>query len=127
MLTRLSVLNRTSSQKPGDDLLANFRQQFPQIAAGSTAAASTSQTATAGNPDAAPGDHDRYVKADFPPPLLHCLRHSRGIYIYIYILLHKRLGGWLALTGHLHPVEQAGSAAAVSPTPTSLSPAISLR
>lgn len=65
---------RTSSQKPGDDLLANFRQQFPQISAGSTAAASASQTATAGNPDAVPGDHDRYVK------------QSRSVHLYLFFL-----------------------------------------
>ncbi|KEY67961.1 hypothetical protein S7711_02166 [Stachybotrys chartarum IBT 7711] len=43
---------RTSSQKPGDDLLANFRQQFPQVAAVSTgagAAPAISQTAGAEN------------------------------------------------------------------------------
>ncbi|KAK4143097.1 CP2 transcription factor-domain-containing protein [Dichotomopilus funicola] len=44
---------RTSSQKPGDDLLANFRQQFPEVAAvGSTAAvAGPARTATAGHPE----------------------------------------------------------------------------
>ncbi|KAL2176707.1 CP2 transcription factor-domain-containing protein [Thermothelomyces heterothallicus CBS 202.75] len=42
---------RTSSQKPGDDLLANFRQQFPEVAAvGSTAStAGPARTATAGH------------------------------------------------------------------------------
>ncbi|KAJ4292937.1 hypothetical protein N0V88_005600 [Collariella sp. IMI 366227] len=43
---------RTSSQKPGDDLLANFRQQFPEVAsAGSSAAAAPARTVTAGHPD----------------------------------------------------------------------------
>ncbi|KAH7157165.1 CP2 transcription factor-domain-containing protein [Dactylonectria macrodidyma] len=43
---------RTSSQKPGDDLLADFRQQFPQVAAVSTAttAPAISQTVAAENP-----------------------------------------------------------------------------
>lgn len=41
-------LSRTSSQKPGDDLLANFRQQFPEVAAAtSTSAAVPATTATA--------------------------------------------------------------------------------
>ncbi|KAK4247172.1 CP2 transcription factor-domain-containing protein [Corynascus novoguineensis] len=42
---------RTSSQKPGDDLLANFRQQFPEVAAvGSTGSAAVpARTATAGH------------------------------------------------------------------------------
>ncbi|KAL2694561.1 hypothetical protein Neosp_001146 [[Neocosmospora] mangrovei] len=42
---------RTSSQKPGDELLANFRQQFPEVAAVSTSAAAPviSQTVGADN------------------------------------------------------------------------------
>ncbi|KAL2130989.1 hypothetical protein VTI74DRAFT_5692 [Chaetomium olivicolor] len=41
---------RTSSQKPGDDLLANFRQQFPEVAAaGSSSAAAPARTVTAGH------------------------------------------------------------------------------
>ncbi|KZZ92113.1 CP2 transcription factor [Moelleriella libera RCEF 2490] len=41
---------RTSSQKPGDDLLANFRQQFPEVSAVSSdgPAPSIAQTTTAG-------------------------------------------------------------------------------
>ncbi|KAF3763773.1 hypothetical protein M406DRAFT_262710 [Cryphonectria parasitica EP155] len=54
----IGTFYRTSSQKPGDDLVANFRQQFPEIASGSTAAASASQTATAGNPGGASGTQD---------------------------------------------------------------------
>ncbi|KAJ9148552.1 CP2 transcription factor [Pleurostoma richardsiae] len=40
---------RTSSQKPGDELLANFRQQFPEIGVviGSSAAIPAAQTTTA--------------------------------------------------------------------------------
>lgn len=47
-------LSRTSSQKPGDELLANFRQQFPDLAAVSTSstAPGISQTTGAEN---APG------------------------------------------------------------------------
>jgi len=40
---------RTSSQKPGDELLATFRQQFPEVAAATTAssaAAAPTRTAT---------------------------------------------------------------------------------
>ncbi|KAH8757379.1 CP2 transcription factor [Diaporthe sp. PMI_573] len=50
---------RTSSQKPGDDLIANFRQHFPEVAAGSSAAPSSSQTTTAGVPGAAHDAQDR--------------------------------------------------------------------
>ncbi|KAH6623504.1 CP2 transcription factor-domain-containing protein [Chaetomium tenue] len=48
---------RTSSQKPGDDLLANFRQQFPEVAVpGSSAtAAAPARTATAGQHVDVPG------------------------------------------------------------------------
>lgn len=44
---------RTSSQKPGDDLLANFRQQFPEVATASTtaSAAGPARTATTGHTD----------------------------------------------------------------------------
>ncbi|UPK90285.1 hypothetical protein LCI18_001220 [Fusarium solani-melongenae] len=47
---------RTSSQKPGDELLANFRQQFPEVAAVSTSAAAPviSQTVGADNTTLAP-------------------------------------------------------------------------
>lgn len=40
---------RTSSQKPGDELLANFRQQFPEITAvaSSTASGVPAQTTVA--------------------------------------------------------------------------------
>lgn len=56
-----SPSSRTSSQKPGDDLLANFRQQFPEVAVGSSAAASTSHTATAGNAGIVPPGQERYA------------------------------------------------------------------
>ncbi|KAF5543406.1 transcription factor BOM [Fusarium mexicanum] len=47
---------RTSSQKPGDELLANFRQQFPDLAAASTSATAPglSQTTGAENVPAVP-------------------------------------------------------------------------
>ncbi|KAI5466456.1 CP2 transcription factor-domain-containing protein [Mariannaea sp. PMI_226] len=42
---------RTSSAKPGDELLANFRQQFPEVAvSSSTSAPAISQTLAAENP-----------------------------------------------------------------------------
>lgn len=41
---------RTSSQKPGDELLANFRQQFPEVASvTSSSAAGAAPTTTAGD------------------------------------------------------------------------------
>lgn len=45
---------RTSSQKPGDELLANFRQQFPEVAAATStnAPAAPARTVTAGHADA---------------------------------------------------------------------------
>lgn len=44
--------SRTSSQKPGDDLLANFRQQFPEVVSVSSdnAASIISQATTVNNP-----------------------------------------------------------------------------
>ncbi|KAJ3514316.1 hypothetical protein NM208_g15076 [Fusarium decemcellulare] len=47
----MPFLYRTSSQKPGDELLANFRQQFPEVAAVSTSSTAPviSQTASADN------------------------------------------------------------------------------
>lgn len=45
---------RTSSQKPGDDLLANFRQQFPEVAAATSSSAAVAAT-TATAPSALPG------------------------------------------------------------------------
>lgn len=50
---------RTSSAKPGDDLLANFRQQFPEVAVGSSAAVAAAQTATTGVAGLAPNGQDR--------------------------------------------------------------------
>lgn len=45
----LVALCRTSSQKPADDLLANFRQQFPEVAAATStsAVAGPARTTTA--------------------------------------------------------------------------------
>ncbi|KAH6677427.1 CP2 transcription factor [Halenospora varia] len=45
--------NRTSSQKPGDEFIANFRQNFPEVAtssAGSSAGNAASAAAVAGGP-----------------------------------------------------------------------------
>ncbi|KAK4157685.1 Grainyhead-like protein 2 [Chaetomidium leptoderma] len=51
---------RTSARKPGDELLANFRQQFPEAAVGaSTAAAAPAGTATTGHPDAPVAGQER--------------------------------------------------------------------
>ncbi|KAK4042962.1 CP2 transcription factor-domain-containing protein [Parachaetomium inaequale] len=52
---------RTSSQKPGDELLANFRQQFPEVATvGSSAtAAAPARTATAGHADVSAAGQER--------------------------------------------------------------------
>ncbi|CAM1503789.1 Fc.00g013800.m01.CDS01 [Cosmosporella sp. VM-42] len=52
---------RTSSQKPGDDLLANFRQQFPEVATVTTTASppGISETAGADNPILPVAPHER--------------------------------------------------------------------
>ncbi|KAK3898840.1 CP2 transcription factor-domain-containing protein, partial [Staphylotrichum tortipilum] len=65
---------RTSSQKPGDDLLANFRQQFPEVAAvGSSAtAAGPTRTTTAGHVDVS-GDRLTLV---FAPRRSHSISHE---------------------------------------------------
>ncbi|KAG5917580.1 hypothetical protein E4U42_007197 [Claviceps africana] len=59
---------RTSSQKPGDDLLANFRQQFPEVAVVTSAvsAPSIAQTTTAANDIAlhAPSQDQRILNLD---------------------------------------------------------------
>ncbi|KAK0625341.1 CP2 transcription factor [Bombardia bombarda] len=52
--------SRTSSQKPGDDLLANFRQQFPEVAAAtSSASGGPASTATAGQADVSVAQQER--------------------------------------------------------------------
>ncbi|KAI0018177.1 CP2 transcription factor-domain-containing protein [Xylariomycetidae sp. FL0641] len=54
---------RTSSQKPGDELLANFRQQFPEITGVSPSAVSTAapaQTVIADNPGLLLSGQDRH-------------------------------------------------------------------
>jgi hypothetical protein len=60
--------SRTSSQKPGDELLANFRQQFPQII-GTTSPSSTAPAlahAEAGdNPLLNPPNGERLVFSSF--------------------------------------------------------------
>ncbi|KAK3376645.1 CP2 transcription factor-domain-containing protein [Lasiosphaeria ovina] len=53
---------RTSSQKPGDDLLANFRQQFPEVATAATSASSATsppQTITAGHTEVSVTSQER--------------------------------------------------------------------
>ncbi|POR34909.1 Grainyhead-like protein 2 [Tolypocladium paradoxum] len=55
---------RTSTQKPADDLLANFRQQFPEVSTVTTDASppTMSLTTAANNPTInAPTQEDRYV------------------------------------------------------------------
>ncbi|KJZ72426.1 hypothetical protein HIM_08229 [Hirsutella minnesotensis 3608] len=73
---------RTSSQKPADDLLANFRQQFPEVAAVTTdvSAPTISQTVTVhprvtnlvASKDCAPNaDHDSFRDQDPTPRASH--------------------------------------------------------
>ncbi|KAI0835980.1 CP2 transcription factor-domain-containing protein [Hypoxylon sp. FL0890] len=56
---------RTSSQKPGDELLANFRQQFPEIAAVASSSASgapapAQNTVTSDNPVLVPSGQEQH-------------------------------------------------------------------
>jgi len=54
---------RTSSQKPGDELLATFRQQFPEVAAATSASsAGPTKTTTAGQADVAVTSQERCVE-----------------------------------------------------------------
>ncbi|KAH8888609.1 hypothetical protein GQ53DRAFT_243055 [Thozetella sp. PMI_491] len=53
---------RTSSQKPGDELLANFRQQFPEVVAATSASPSDpASTVTAGQVPGAPQDRAQSI------------------------------------------------------------------
>ena len=62
-------MNRTSSQKPGDELLANFRQQFPEVAAAtSSSTTDPASTVTAEHTDAAGIAQERYVQQNRDPP-----------------------------------------------------------
>jgi hypothetical protein len=57
---------RTSSQKPGDELLANFRQQFPEVAAATSASTVSGPAMTTTAPETdmiAVTTQDRYVSA----------------------------------------------------------------
>ncbi|KAI0107407.1 CP2 transcription factor [Hypoxylon sp. NC0597] len=57
---------RTSSQKPGDELLANFRQQFPEItsvASSSASGAPAQNTVTSDNPVLAPPVPEQHQSA----------------------------------------------------------------
>ena len=58
------LFRRTSSQKPGDELLANFRQQFPQVVgttSASTAAPAIAQAGAGENPLLNPPNQERFV------------------------------------------------------------------
>ncbi|KAK6858796.1 hypothetical protein PG995_005360 [Apiospora arundinis] len=46
---------RSSSQKPGDDLLANFRQQFPVVVPGQASTTAPAQSTTAADHSSLPG------------------------------------------------------------------------
>ncbi|KAJ2971706.1 hypothetical protein NQ176_g7560 [Zarea fungicola] len=64
---------RTNSQKPNDELLANFRQQFPQV--GSTAeGASPTLSQTVGAPDMASVTAPRLVPSTIMPTDSHNIR-----------------------------------------------------
>ncbi|CRK48233.1 hypothetical protein BN1723_007918 [Verticillium longisporum] len=53
---------RTSTQKPGDEFLANFRQQFPEAAVGaSSAQAQPAHTTTTDNAAVAAPALERYL------------------------------------------------------------------
>lgn len=56
MLTR-----RTSSQKPGDEFIANFRQTFPEVAVATSSAGSGPGDSSLGDAVAGGPHPDRYV------------------------------------------------------------------
>ncbi|KAI1100772.1 hypothetical protein F4804DRAFT_34632 [Jackrogersella minutella] len=59
---------RTSSQKPGDELLANFRHQFPEIASVASSSASgvpAQTTVTADNSVLVAPGPEQYVAVSF--------------------------------------------------------------
>jgi len=51
--------NRTSSQKPGDEFIANFRQTFPEVGIVTSQAGSNSGNTSQGDATAPPNS-DRY-------------------------------------------------------------------
>ena len=55
------VARRTSSQKPGDEFIANFRQTFPEVAVATSSAGSGSGNNSLGDAIAGGPHLDRYV------------------------------------------------------------------
>jgi hypothetical protein len=55
------VARRTSSQKPGDEFIANFRQTFPEVAVATSSAGSGSGNTSLGDAIAGGPHLDRYV------------------------------------------------------------------
>ena len=55
------VARRTSSQKPGDEFIANFRQTFPEVAVATSSAGSGSGNTSLGDAIAGGPHPDRYV------------------------------------------------------------------
>lgn len=55
------VAHRTSSQKPGDEFIANFRQTFPEVAVATSSAGSGSGDTSIGDAIAGGPHPDRYV------------------------------------------------------------------
>jgi hypothetical protein len=55
------VARRTSSQKPGDEFIANFRQTFPEVAVATSSAGSGSGNTSLSDAIAGAPHPDRYV------------------------------------------------------------------
>ena len=55
------VARRTSSQKPGDEFIANFRQTFPEVAVATSSAGPGSEDTPLGDAIAGGPHPDRYV------------------------------------------------------------------
>lgn len=55
------TLSRTSSQKPGDEFIANFRQSFPEVAVATSAAGSHSESISLGEVTAGGPQPERFV------------------------------------------------------------------
>lgn len=64
------VARRTSSQKPGDEFIANFRQTFPEVAVATSSAGSGSGNDSLGDAVAGGPQPDRYVDLTHFPVVL---------------------------------------------------------
>ncbi|PHH60338.1 hypothetical protein CDD81_1823 [Ophiocordyceps australis] len=123
---------RTSSQKPGDDLLANFRQQFPQVVAVSGEMSGSATMSAPARQDSLPQadsepfrDHDPTPRAApdgwrFTPALLDSNSFAFGPFANYYTATPGATSAMLPSQGPMAtglgtPLSMAASAEAVHP------------